>query len=106
LLDAVGGVAAAPRFPPARREGGAAAGAHGEPAGASRGGAGGADRVPAREPGGGGGRLRDAGGRRGVMLTPAVETRPWEEQLRLDDEAYRAQLAYLFERSQFYRAKL
>jgi phenylacetate-CoA ligase len=40
------------------------------------------------------------------MLAPDVETRPWEEQLRLDDAAYREQLAYLFERSRFYRAKL
>ena len=41
-----------------------------------------------------------------TVLDPAVETRPWEEQLRLDDAAYREQLAYLFERSRFYRAKL
>ena len=40
------------------------------------------------------------------MLEPAVEARPWDEQLALDDEAYRAQLAYLFERSAFYRDKL
>jgi phenylacetate-CoA ligase len=40
------------------------------------------------------------------MLAPDVETRPWEEQLRLDDAAYREQLAYLFGRSRFYRAKL
>ncbi len=36
----------------------------------------------------------------------AEETRPWEEQRAADDAHYRAQLAYLFERSQFYRAKL
>ena len=30
----------------------------------------------------------------------------WEAQLALDDESYRAQLAYLFERSAFYREKL
>ena len=35
-----------------------------------------------------------------------VETRPWAEQLALDDESYRAQLAYLLERSAFYREKL
>jgi phenylacetate-CoA ligase len=35
-----------------------------------------------------------------------VERRSWEEQRALDDESYRAQLAYLFERSQFYREKL
>ncbi len=40
------------------------------------------------------------------MLEPAVETRPWGEQLALDDDAYRAQLAYLVERSPFYREKL
>jgi phenylacetate-CoA ligase len=40
------------------------------------------------------------------MLDPNVEARPWEEQLALDDEAYRAQLAYLLERSPFYREKL
>jgi phenylacetate-CoA ligase len=40
------------------------------------------------------------------MLEPEVETRPWEEQLALDDEAFRSQLAYLRERSPFYRAKL
>ncbi|HYY75697.1 MAG TPA: AMP-binding protein [Gaiellaceae bacterium] len=40
------------------------------------------------------------------MLAPEVETRPWEEQLAVDDASYRAQLAYLFERSAFYRDKL
>jgi phenylacetate-CoA ligase len=35
-----------------------------------------------------------------------VEARPWEEQLAADDASYRAQLAYLFERSAFYRDKL
>jgi phenylacetate-CoA ligase len=40
------------------------------------------------------------------MLDPEVETRPWDEQLGLDDESYRAQLAYLFARSRFYREKL
>jgi phenylacetate-CoA ligase len=40
------------------------------------------------------------------MLEPEVETRPWAEQLALDDRSYRAQLAYLFERSRFYREKL
>ena len=41
-----------------------------------------------------------------MMLEPEVETRPWEEQLALDDASYRTQLAYLLERSPFYRAKL
>jgi phenylacetate-CoA ligase len=40
------------------------------------------------------------------MLEPEVEARPWEEQLALDDASYREQLAYLFERSAFYREKL
>jgi len=40
------------------------------------------------------------------MLEPEVETRPWGEQLALDDVSYRIQLAYLFERSAFYREKL
>jgi phenylacetate-CoA ligase len=41
-----------------------------------------------------------------MMLAPDVEARPWPEQLGVDDESYRAQLAYLFERSPFYRDKL
>ena len=41
-----------------------------------------------------------------MILEPAVETRPPEEQRALDDEAYRAQLAYVLERSPFYRDKL
>jgi phenylacetate-CoA ligase len=40
------------------------------------------------------------------MLAPEVESLPWMEQLELDDESYRTQLAYLFERSAFYREKL
>ena len=40
------------------------------------------------------------------MLEPEVETRPWEEQLALDDASYRAQVAYLFEHSAFYKEKL
>jgi phenylacetate-CoA ligase len=41
-----------------------------------------------------------------VILEPDVESRPWEEQLALDDVSYREQLAYLLERSAFYREKL
>jgi phenylacetate-CoA ligase len=41
-----------------------------------------------------------------MMLEPEVEARPWDEQLAVDDESYRAQLAYLFDRSAFYRQKL
>jgi phenylacetate-CoA ligase len=40
------------------------------------------------------------------MLEPEVESRPWEEQLALDDASHRTQVAYLFERSAFYRDKL
>ena len=40
------------------------------------------------------------------MLAREVETRPWTEQLAVDDESYRTQLAYLFDRSPFYREKL
>jgi phenylacetate-CoA ligase len=40
------------------------------------------------------------------MLEPEVEARPWEEQLAIDDESYRAQVAHLLERSAFYRDKL
>jgi phenylacetate-CoA ligase len=40
------------------------------------------------------------------MLEPEVEARTWDDQLALDDEAFRAQLAYLRERSPFYREKL
>ena len=41
-----------------------------------------------------------------MILEPEVETRPWEEQLVRDDTAFREQLAYLRERSPFYREKL
>jgi phenylacetate-CoA ligase len=40
------------------------------------------------------------------MLAPDVEARPWAEQLAADDASFREQLAYLFERSAFYREKL
>ena len=40
------------------------------------------------------------------MLEPELETRPWEEQLAVDDVSYRTQLAYLLERSPFYRDRL
>jgi phenylacetate-CoA ligase len=40
------------------------------------------------------------------MLAAEVESLAWEEQLALDDESYRTQLAYLLERSAFYREKL
>src|SRR3989337_2238074 len=45
-------------------------------------------------------------GRAPLMLVPEFEARPWAEQLAADDASYREQLAYLFERSAFYREKL
>ena len=44
--------------------------------------------------------------RRRSSTRAEIETRPWDEQLALDGESYRAQLAYLLERSPFYREKL
>jgi len=41
-----------------------------------------------------------------VILAPEIETRPWEEQRVADDAAYREQVAYLLDRSAFYREKL
>jgi len=41
-----------------------------------------------------------------MILEPDIETRPWAEQLRLDDAAYRKQIEYLLANSPFYRAKL
>jgi len=41
-----------------------------------------------------------------VILEPEVETRPWDEQLAFDDVSFRKQLAYLRERSPFYRERL
>jgi phenylacetate-CoA ligase len=41
-----------------------------------------------------------------MILDPEVETLPWDDQLAEDDAGYREQLAYLIERSPFYRAKL
>ncbi len=40
------------------------------------------------------------------MLEPEVESRSWDEQLAIDDANFRQQVAYLFERSPFYKAKL
>jgi phenylacetate-CoA ligase len=40
------------------------------------------------------------------MLAPEIESLPWSEQLAIDDGHYRTQMAYLFERSQFYKDKL
>ena len=62
-------------------------------------------RAPARLPAGGAAE-EAVESSASMMLEPEVETRPWEEQLALDDAAYREQLAYLLERSPFYREKL
>lgn len=35
-----------------------------------------------------------------------IETRPWAEQVKVDDPLYRRQIAYLFANSRFYRDKL
>ena len=40
------------------------------------------------------------------MFQPEIETRPWAEQHEIDAPAYRKQLDYLFDNSQFYREKL
>jgi phenylacetate-CoA ligase len=40
------------------------------------------------------------------MLRREVETRPWAEQVELDDASYRVQVRYLLDRSPFYREKL
>ena len=40
------------------------------------------------------------------MLAPEIEIRPWAEQVAVDDPSYRTQLAYVFDRSAFYREKL
>jgi phenylacetate-CoA ligase len=41
-----------------------------------------------------------------MMLASEVETSPWAQQLAVDNACYRTQLAYLFDRSAFYREKL
>jgi len=40
------------------------------------------------------------------LIEPAIEGAPWEGQAAADDPLYRRQIAYLFERSRFYRGKL
>ena len=95
---------ARPRLPGVDGQGGADPRAHRGPARASRRGAGEPARVLHGRQGRRGRRVRAAA--HPVMLEPAVETRPWDEQLALDDQAFREQLAYLLERSPFYREKL
>lgn len=41
-----------------------------------------------------------------MMHDPAVESLPWDRQAEIDDQLYRAQVAYLFANSRFYREKL
>src|SRR2546422_461839 len=41
-----------------------------------------------------------------MILDPDVETRPWEQQRTHDDARLREQLAYLRERSPFYRDRI
>jgi phenylacetate-CoA ligase len=41
-----------------------------------------------------------------MISAPEAETRPWAEQVAADEACYRTQLAYLFDRSAFYREKL
>jgi phenylacetate-CoA ligase len=41
-----------------------------------------------------------------MISASQAETRPWAEQVVADDARYRTQLAYLFDRSAFYREKL
>ena len=40
-----------------------------------------------------------------MMAEPEIEAAPWEDQALGDDALYRAEIAYLFERSRFYRDK-
>ncbi len=41
-----------------------------------------------------------------MMYQPEIETRPTEEQYKIDRESYTRQIEYLFENSDFYRGKL
>src|SRR5579862_9058365 len=41
-----------------------------------------------------------------MLYEPDVEAAPWVEQIGADEARYRRQVAYLFERSRFYREKL
>ncbi len=87
-------------LPGRRRQGRADPRPHGEPARAPRGGAGAAGRAPARRSGGGGDSVRA----RCSSLTSSRAR--GQSSSPLDDASYRTQIAYLLERSAFYRAKL
>jgi phenylacetate-CoA ligase len=41
-----------------------------------------------------------------MLYQPEIESLPWPEQRQRDDPLYRAQIAYLFEKSRFFRDKL
>lgn len=41
-----------------------------------------------------------------MMYEPEIETRPVEEQYKIDQESYKRQVAYLLEHSEFYQGKL
>src|SRR5262249_50580935 len=98
---------ARPRLPSGRGEGGPDPGPHRESPRAPGRGADAADRLHPVGRGRGGDRLRAPGGGRGrLLLAPEAEARPWGEQLALDDADYRVQIAYLLERSPFYRRRL
>src|SRR4051812_6480336 len=95
------------RLPGGGGQGGADPRPHGKPARPPRRGARAAGRLPHGGRGRGGDRVPARTRRSGaVILAPEVETRPWAEQRALDDAAYREQVAYLLERSPFYRDKL
>ncbi len=104
-LDADRGGDARPRLPGRGREGRPDPRAHGRPARPPRRGA-----ASTRSASSWRGRRRrrssTSAGRRRTDARARGRDPPWDEQLALDDASYRAQLAYLFERSAFYREKL
>src|SRR6185503_15208051 len=87
-------------------QGDPAAGAHGRFARPPGRGARAARRLPDGRKGRGGDPLPATGGGRAMTAPTCAETRPWSEQRRVDEPAYRRQVAYLLERSAFYRDKL
>ncbi len=105
-LHAHRGSDAGPRVPVRCRESGSDSCSNSRVARASGRGATGARRLPHGLESRGGGRVPTSARRSHVILAPEIETRPWAEQLAVDDASYRTQLSYLFERSAFYREKL
>ena len=51
-------------------------------------------------------RARSRSAERMSLTEPEIEAAPWEGQAAADEAPYRRQIAYLFERSRFYRDKL